>query len=205
MNKTRHFSPKKGNMLKHELFLSALAHNNFNVSSACKEVGISRSTYYLWLGKYAWFSDKINELNESKIDLYEEALHQNILNGDTRAIIFGLKTLGKERGYVEKDSVNRKVAALLEDVLADRITVREAAFKINAMGQPLPEILKIELAKVPPEDPNAGEGVSVEELERKAKAAMEAVMNQREYFVPSRQTEVKAIKQALEGADAFRT
>lgn len=203
MDKTRHFLPKKGMMIKQQKFLSALIVHSFNIASSCKDVGISRSTYYLWLRKCAWFAEQIHELNESKIDLYEQALHQSILNGDTRAIIFGLKTLGKDRGYVERDTVNKKVSSLLIAVLADKITAREASFKINAMGQPLPEVLRIELAKAPAEDPNSGEGVSVEELERKAKAAMEAVMQQRDYFVPERQEEIRSLKLALQDNDTF--
>lgn len=204
MNTNEHFSAKKGKTSK-QRFLLDLAHNNFNIAKACRSTGISRGTYYQWLEKYPWFAIKVDELHEARLDLYEQALHQNILNGDTQSIIFALKTKGRSRGYSERNYVDKRVVKLLHAARCYKITVREAAFRINAMGLAVPEVLKIELSKAPVEEQNSGVDVPTEELELKAKAAMEAVMNQREYFVPQRKTEVMALKQALEGDDAFRT
>lgn len=46
------------------------------------------------------------EGRNSRLDFAESKLDQNINNGDTTAIIFLLKTLGKDRGYVERKDID---------------------------------------------------------------------------------------------------
>lgn len=116
-----------------------------------------------------------------------------------------LELLGKHLGLFNGTASGKVTSLALQAVADGEISARDAAYKIAVAGEPLPEILRIELSKVPVEDLSEEGGVSLEQLEERARAAYEAVLEQREYFVPSRQTEVKALKQALEGDDAFRT
>ena len=74
----------------------------FNVSKACKAVGIDRSTYYRWLENDADFAQAVQEAREERLDFIESKLMEIIAEGDTQAIIFALKTLGKHRGYQER-------------------------------------------------------------------------------------------------------
>jgi hypothetical protein len=47
----------------------------------------------------------VESLEGVALDLAESKLHEEILGGNTAAIIFFLKTKGKKRGYVERQEV----------------------------------------------------------------------------------------------------
>lgn len=76
-----------------------------NISIACKSFGISRETYYQWRAKYPEFAEKADEAIDRRLDMVEDMLNRKCLEGDTTAIIFTLKTMGKKRGYVERHEV----------------------------------------------------------------------------------------------------
>jgi AcrR family transcriptional regulator len=89
-------------LLKQDRFIEAFKSNLFNVSAACREVGVSRSSFYRWYDGDEIFRQRLNNAREEKIDFAESALFQKIQKGDTIAIIFFLKTIGKSRGYIEQ-------------------------------------------------------------------------------------------------------
>jgi hypothetical protein len=82
--------------------LNALEESCGVVSTACKSIGMPRSTFYNWLNTDSDFKAAVEELQEYALDVAESELHKLIKKGDTTAIIFYLKTKGKRRGYVEK-------------------------------------------------------------------------------------------------------
>ena len=86
-------------------WLDAYKANLFNVTTACSEIGINRSTYYKWLENDPSFSQAVQEAREEKLDFIEDQLLGKIAEGDTTAIIFALKTLAKHRGYVERQEI----------------------------------------------------------------------------------------------------
>lgn len=73
-----------------------------NVSATCSAAGISRRTFYKWKEKDEKFREACEEGEESLIDFAESQLLQKVNDGDLTAIIFILKTKGKNRGYVER-------------------------------------------------------------------------------------------------------
>lgn len=76
-----------------------------NISLACKTFGINRDTYYEWRKKYPEFAAKADEAIDRRIDMAEDMLNRKCLEGDVTAIIFTLKTIGKRRGYVERQEI----------------------------------------------------------------------------------------------------
>ena len=101
------------------------------VSTACKSVGLSRTTYYDYVNTDPEFAKAVDEAQEDAIDFVEGKLFEKIngiqmlgkgaTGGDDddedptytlppsdTAIIFYLKTKGKKRGYVEKTEVESK-------------------------------------------------------------------------------------------------
>lgn len=72
-----------------------------NISEACIQTGISRQTYYNWLKAHPDFAEEIGNIIEESVDFAESRLKQLMREGNPTAIIFYLKTRGKERGYIE--------------------------------------------------------------------------------------------------------
>lgn len=105
--------------------LERLADRMGNISKACADCNIARSTHYLWLESDPEYKADVESVTEGLIDHVEDKLIEKI-NGvsiskgvdddgkpivydvppsDT-AIIFFLKTRAKKRGYVEKSEVD---------------------------------------------------------------------------------------------------
>lgn len=81
--------------------------------------------------------EAIEAIRETHIDLSEHQLIKNIKAGDTTAIIFHLKCLGKKRGYVERqeitgkdgESINITFEMRLAEIARKRETETNNAFK----------------------------------------------------------------------------
>tara|TARA_R100000329_G_scaffold35345_2_gene33221 strand:+ start:5577 stop:5954 length:378 start_codon:yes stop_codon:yes gene_type:complete len=97
MNKTEH--TKKA-------LLDALEKSLGVVTTACKKVGVGRTTYYEWYNNDPEFKDKVDELKNVALDFAESQLHKQIQSNSTAATIFYLKTQGKKRGYIEKQEID---------------------------------------------------------------------------------------------------
>jgi hypothetical protein len=89
-------------------FLEVFSTKANNVHLTCKAIGIERNTYYCWMREDEKFREQVEAMEESDIDAAETALKRQILDGNTTAIIFYLKTKGKSRGYVERQEVTGK-------------------------------------------------------------------------------------------------
>ena len=85
--------------------LEALEKSLGVVTTACKSIGLARSTFYEWL-KEDSFKQAVNEIQEVAIDFAESQLHKQIADGNTSATIFYLKTKGKKRGFVERQEIS---------------------------------------------------------------------------------------------------
>ena len=90
-------------------FLEAYERNFGNVSMACREVGIHRRTFYRWLGSptevNVRFRRALEKLHpkEHHLDMLEAAHTELVKKLDTSAVIFGLKTKAKTRGWSERE------------------------------------------------------------------------------------------------------
>lgn len=81
---------------------AALKASAGNVTEAARALGISRSALYQRINNSAELQATLVDAREELVDLAESALRKRIQRGDITAIIFTLKTLGKARGYVER-------------------------------------------------------------------------------------------------------
>ena len=73
--------------------------------TACKQVGIDRTTHYRWYNEDKKYKEACDDLKDVTLDFAESQLHKQIKEGNTTATIFLLKTLGKKRGYVERQEI----------------------------------------------------------------------------------------------------
>jgi hypothetical protein len=72
------------------------------VTTACKSVGIARSTHYKWYETDDEYKSAVDDIADIALDFVETQLHKQIAEKDTVATIFYLKTKGKKRGYIER-------------------------------------------------------------------------------------------------------
>ena len=94
-------------ILKKETFLAALLNSDGNISKACGQTNISRTTIYDWIKKDDKFQEKVSYVNEELLDMAEDQLLTMIRKGNLTATIFYLKTKGQARGYIEKQYVQQ--------------------------------------------------------------------------------------------------
>jgi len=85
--------------------LEALEKSLGVVTSACKTVGVGRTTFYQWLKDDEEFAEAVRDIENIALDFAESQLHQQISGGNSTATIFYLKTKGKKRGYVERQEI----------------------------------------------------------------------------------------------------
>ena len=98
MNKTEH--------IKKKAIIEALIKSLGVVSTACKIVGIGRTTFYDWLKDDKDFKKEVEDIQNVALDFAESELFKQIQNGNTSATIFYLKCRGKKRGYYEKQQID---------------------------------------------------------------------------------------------------
>lgn len=75
------------------------------ITYTAKRLGCDRSTVYSYINKYAVCKKALEDARETMLDTAEMRLWEQINAGDTTAIIFTLKTIGKGRGYVERQEL----------------------------------------------------------------------------------------------------
>lgn len=89
-----------------EKMLESLKECSGIVTFACEKVRLSRQTFYRWCRDDPEFKERVDAINELQIDVAEASLLKKIQRGDTTAIIFYLKTKGKDRGYSERREIS---------------------------------------------------------------------------------------------------
>jgi hypothetical protein len=102
MENAQKFTPKK------RAVLDALEKSLGVVTTACKQVGVSRRSHYKWLEMDPEYKKAVEDLENVALDFAESQLHKQIQDGNTSATIFLLKTKGKKRGYVERQEIQHE-------------------------------------------------------------------------------------------------
>lgn len=92
-----------------ERLLVALEKNLGIVTAACKEVGVSRDTYYDYLKSDPEFKRKVDALDDYTTDYVESQLFKKIKSGDRSSILFYMKYKGRKRGYTESITMDANV------------------------------------------------------------------------------------------------
>jgi len=88
--------------LRKQAMLKALLATFGVIKMAADQVGINRTTHYLWIDEDPEYKAAVAELKEVKKDFVESKLMSLINGGDVASTIFAAKTLLKDRGYVER-------------------------------------------------------------------------------------------------------
>jgi hypothetical protein len=91
--------------VKTQRIIDCLKETNGLISLAAKRVPCSMTTIYTRARNVAAVQRVIDECRGELVDLGELALRRAVVNGEPWAVSLILKTLGKNRGYVERQEV----------------------------------------------------------------------------------------------------
>ena len=86
--------------------IKALEDADGYVSKAASLLRCSPRTVYNYRDKFATVAEAWEAIREKRHDFVENALHKQIKEGNTTAIIFYLNTQAKSRGYVERQEID---------------------------------------------------------------------------------------------------
>ena len=85
--------------------IDALREKHGNLSAAARYLGCERHTISRYINTYPTVQAVADEERETLIDFAENQLFKQVQDGNITAIIFTLKTIGKHRGYVQRQEV----------------------------------------------------------------------------------------------------
>lgn len=88
-----------------EEIAEALEKYNGYVYLAADYLGCTPKTIYRRLETVGSLVEKLESIRGKELDVTEMALHRAIMEGESWAVQFKLKTQGKHRGYVERQEI----------------------------------------------------------------------------------------------------
>lgn len=88
--------------------LDAIKKNGGAVYLAARELGCAPNTIYNRMEKVPAMKQAVEDARGEVVDYAEQKLRLAVLNGEPWAIGMTLKTIGKSRGYVERQEVTGK-------------------------------------------------------------------------------------------------
>lgn len=86
----------------------ALQKKSGNMAAVARSFGVTRQAVWKYVQEHEGLKEVQKELRETFVDEVESGLYQNAISGHVTAQIFILKTLGKDRGYVERSEITGK-------------------------------------------------------------------------------------------------
>ena len=135
-----------GPRLKQSEVFSALTACTGNVAAAATRLGCTRWGLNAFLERHPRLLQLCKDFRESMVDHAESQFNRAILNGAPWAVAMALKTIGKRRGYVERQEVEQETRVTLaqpaeeltDDQLA-RIAARASSGATGGGGGAAPE------------------------------------------------------------------
>jgi hypothetical protein len=95
-----------GAPLKVEAIAQALEASVGNISHAARSLKVTRQTLYNRIKESPTLKAALEDARETALDNAESALQSAVLAKEAWAVCFTLKTIGKGRGYVERNEVD---------------------------------------------------------------------------------------------------
>lgn len=92
------------------------------VSKAAEALGLSDGSVRERISRHPRLQVVLSEARERRVDAAEYRLDQAIENGEAWSIALVLKTIGKDRGYVERNEITGKDGA---DLVIREVVVHE--------------------------------------------------------------------------------
>ena len=96
------------------LFIYSMTMSGFQITRACMRIGIPLKTFQKWQKYDDEFATLFKQVVEAKKDLCESHLLRLVKKGSEAATIYSVKTLCKDRGYVEKTTLDVNVSGQID-------------------------------------------------------------------------------------------
>ena len=90
-----------------ESLLKAIKQNRGIVTNICKSLDMARQSFYERLDNDIELQEALEDARQEVLDLGESKLIELVQEGNAQAVFFMLKTIGKNRGYIEKQEVEQ--------------------------------------------------------------------------------------------------
>src|SRR5262245_29234768 len=105
--------------LKADAVEAALRTYNGNLASVGRALGATRSAVCMFVNRHPKLKEVAHECRETFVDNVESAIYREALDGNVTAQMFILRTIGKDRGYVERQEVASMNLNINWDALTD--------------------------------------------------------------------------------------
>lgn len=112
-------------MFTTQQIIEALKANRGLVYLASESLGCDPSTIFRRAKKIKKIRSVMNFFRRRRVDRAELALDDRIASGESWAIQFTLKTLGKKRGYTEKQEIEHSGSIATPTTFADWVKMEE--------------------------------------------------------------------------------
>lgn len=89
--------------------IDALTETKGLVSLAARRLGCHPDTVRAYIKRYPTVAQAKHEAREALLDTAELSLYNQIVGGEAWAVQFALRTIGKDRGYVERQEQDQRV------------------------------------------------------------------------------------------------
>lgn len=91
-----------------EQVIEAIRNNNGLLAAAARELGIDRSTVWRYCQRFPTIQKALDDARDTNLDYAEGQLMRAVKAGNVTAIMFLLKTVGKSRGYVDRQEIQHE-------------------------------------------------------------------------------------------------
>jgi hypothetical protein len=113
--------------LSYELIYDTIDRNKGNIRKSAEELDVNYVALMFYAEKKKDLLIMTVKHREALVDLAEENLETDLKNGNQKATLFTLKTLGKDRGYVERTEMNNHtvIEEVKSEVDLDKLSVEQ--------------------------------------------------------------------------------
>lgn len=94
--------------------VDAITSANGNLSTAALKLGCDRTTIYNYIQAYPKIQASVDEARYKLDDEIESVFHKKVLEGHTQELIFYMKTRMRNRGYIEKVTIEHTVDGFID-------------------------------------------------------------------------------------------
>ena len=108
-------------LLTPEKIIKGLIVHKGLIYKTAEYLGCSAKTIYNYMREYPEIKEVVDEQRQLLVDTAEASLLRAIQEGEGWAVALALKTLGKDRGYVERQEITGKDGS---DLVKDTIKVK---------------------------------------------------------------------------------